>query len=205
MCGITGRIGNAFFDFQKFTDAIKHRGPNADGFYLNDLSTVQLGHRRLSILDLSTHANQPMVSACGRYVIVFNGEVYNFIEIRKQLQQFGYNFRTNSDTEVVLYAFHRWGHSCLDYFNGMWAMAIWDNLSNSLFLARDRFGIKPLYYVNKHDQFIFSSETNSFGSLFGFTKQFDLANVKKVITDSFALEGNAMTIFNDIKGRKIDE
>jgi asparagine synthase (glutamine-hydrolysing) len=204
MCGISGLIkfDNSqirFDQIKQFTDTLSHRGPDGTSVMLLNEDKVALGHTRLSILDVSSLANQPMTDIYGRYTIVYNGEVYNFIEIRRELEQFGYNFKTNSDTEVVLYAFHRWGYACLDYFNGMWAMAIWDNLSNSLFLARDRFGIKPLYYVNKQNQFIFSSETNSFGNLFGFDKQFDLANVKKVITDSFALEGNAMTIFNDIK------
>jgi asparagine synthase (glutamine-hydrolysing) len=204
MCGISGLIK---FDnsqigldqIKQFTDTLSHRGPDGTSVILLNEDKVALGHTRLSILDVSSIANQPMTDIYGRYTIVYNGEVYNFIEIRKQLEQFGYNFKTNSDTEVVLYAFHRWGHACLDYFNGMWAMAIWDNLSNVLFLARDRFGIKPLYYVKKQNQLIFSSETNSFGNLFGFTKQFDLSNVKKVIADSFSLEGNAMTIFSDIK------
>jgi asparagine synthase (glutamine-hydrolysing) len=204
MCGISGLIkfDNSQIGFDQikhFTDTLSHRGPDGTSVILLNEDKVALGHTRLSILDVSSIANQPMTDIYGRYTIVYNGEVYNFIEIRRQLEQFGYNFKTNSDTEVLLYAFHRWGHACLDYFNGMWAMAIWDNLSNSLFLARDRFGIKPLYYVNKQNQFIFSSETNSFANLFDFTKQFDLANVKKAITDSFALEGNAMTIFNDIK------
>lgn len=204
MCGISGLIkfDNSqigFDQIKQFTDTLSHRGPDGTSVILLNEDKVALGHTRLSILDVSSLANQPMTDIFGRYTIVYNGEVYNFIEIRKQLEQFGYNFKTNSDTEVVLYAFHRWGHACLDYFNGMWAMAIWDNLSNSLFLARDRFGIKPLYYVKKQNQLIFSSETNSFGNLFGFTKHFDLSNVKKVIADSFSLEGNAMTIFSDIK------
>jgi len=188
-----------FDQIKQFTDTLSHRGPDGTFCMLLNEDKVALGHARLSILDVSPLANQPMTDIFGRYTIVYNGEVYNFIEIRKQLEQFGYNFKTNSDTEVVLYAFHRWGHACLDYFNGMWAMAIWDSLSNSLFLARDRFGIKPLYYVKNKNQLIFSSETNSFGNYFGFAKQFDLANIKKVITDSFVLEEKAMTIFNDIK------
>lgn len=203
MCGISGLIkfDNSqigFDQIKQFTDTLSHRGPDGTSVMLLNEDKVALGHTRLSILDVSSIANQPMTDIFGRYTIVYNGEVYNFIEIRNQLEQYGYNFKTNSDTEVVLYAFHRWRQDCLDYFNGMWAMAIWDNLSNSLFLARDRFGIKPLYYVKKQNQFIFSSETNSFVNLFGFAKHFDLANIKKVISDSFALEGNAMTIFNDI-------
>ncbi len=204
MCGISGLIKFdnsqiSFDEIKQFTETLAHRGPDGTSVILLNEDKVALGHTRLSILDVSSLANQPMTDVFDRYTIVYNGEVYNFIEIRKQLEQFGYKFKTNSDTEVVLNAFHRWGHACLDYFNGMWAMAIWDNLSNSLFLARDRFGIKPLYYVKKQNQFIFSSETNSFGNLFGFSKQFDLSNVKKVIADSFSLEGNAMTIFSDIK------
>jgi asparagine synthase (glutamine-hydrolysing) len=204
MCGISGLIkfNNSqigFDQIKQFTDTLSHRGPDGTSVILLNEDKVALGHTRLSILDVSSLANQPMTDIYGRYTIVYNGEVYNFIEIRRELEQFGYNFKTNSDTEVVLYAFHRWGHACLDYFNGMWAMAIWDNLSNSLFLARDRFGIKPLYYVKKQDQFIFSSETNSFSHIAGFKKQFDLENIKKAMNDSFALEGNGKTIFSDIK------
>jgi asparagine synthase (glutamine-hydrolysing) len=203
MCGISGIIqidGSKIVceNFKKFNDSLRHRGPDGSAIMLLNEDKVAFGHTRLSILDVSSNANQPMTDIFGRYTIVYNGEVYNFIELRRQLERLGYNFLTSSDTEVVLYAFHKWGPACLDYFNGMWAIAIWDSLSNSLFLARDRFGIKPLYYLKKQTQFVFSSETNSFGNLFGFTKQYDLVNVKKVINDSFALEGNAKTIFNDI-------
>lgn len=162
MCGITGRIGKSNFDFQKFTDAIKHRGPNADGFFLNELSTVQLGHRRLSILDLSTHANQPMVSACERYVIVFNGEVYNFKELQ---QEYNLTCSTTSDTEVILELFVKVGIKTPALLNGMFAFAIYDKQNDTTFIARDHIGIKPLFYSLNTDGFTFSSELKSFKAI----------------------------------------
>lgn len=162
MCGITGRIGKSVFDFQKFTDAIKHRGPNADGFYLNNLSTVELGHRRLSILDLSTHANQPMESACGRYVIVFNGEVYNFKELQ---QEYNLTCSTTSDTEVILELFVKVGVKTPALLNGMFAFAIYDKQNDTTFIARDHIGIKPLFYSLNTDGFTFSSELKSFKAI----------------------------------------
>jgi asparagine synthase (glutamine-hydrolysing) len=141
------------------SESLKHRGPNAQGYFSN--GNIGMGALRLSILDLSDKGNQPMFSKDKRFCIVYNGEVYNYIEIRNELKP-KYDFISNSDTEVVLYSFIEWGESCLNKFNGMFAFAILDIDNNVLFLARDRFGIKPLYYYLSRDAFIFSSELKSF-------------------------------------------
>ncbi|MBS1637915.1 MAG: asparagine synthase (glutamine-hydrolyzing) [Bacteroidetes bacterium] len=169
MCGITG-IAGIHSDPEKrrsavkaMTDSISHRGPDAEGIWQDH--DVCLGHRRLSIIDLSEAGNQPFFSQDNRYVIVYNGELYNFRELKLELQraQFGsgqvpYIFKTNTDTEVILVAYMRWGKECLNYFNGMFAFAIWDTQEKHLFVVRDRLGVKPLYYSFINGQFIFASE-----------------------------------------------
>jgi asparagine synthase (glutamine-hydrolysing) len=132
-----------------------HRGPDFTGKWLEE--GVALGHNRLSIIDLSKSANQPFFDETKRYTIVFNGEIYNYIELRKKLES-SYNFQTNSDTEVLLAAFIFWGKDCLKYLNGMFSFAIYDSESKSLFAARDRFGVKPFFYHKSNDSFYFSSE-----------------------------------------------
>jgi len=162
MCGIAGILLHtpnpaAPVHVKKMTDAIAHRGPDGDGFWSNEKNTVHLGHRRLSIIDLSSHAAQPMHFA-NRYQIVYNGEIYNYIEIRSFLQNKGYRFSTQSDTEVVLAAYDLWKEKCLQQFDGMFAFAIWDDKEEKLFAARDRFGEKPFYYYEDEGNFIFASE-----------------------------------------------
>jgi asparagine synthase (glutamine-hydrolysing) len=157
MCGIVGIIG----DYKELQlDAMlasqHHRGPDATGKYF-EAEFAALGHNRLAIIDLSSKSNQPFVDNSGRYVIVFNGEIYNYIEIKAALQS-QYDFKTESDTEVLLAAFIIYGTSCLERFNGMFAFAIWDNQEKKLFAARDRFGVKPFYYSIKNNSFYFSSE-----------------------------------------------
>ncbi len=136
-----------------------HRGPDAEGVYSK--GALGLGHRRLSILDLNVRSQQPMSTSDGRFTIVFNGEIYNYIELRKTLQNQRYQFKTDSDTEVLLVLFSREGPHCLHKLNGMFAFAIWDERHRSLFLARDRLGIKPLYYVETADGMVFASEIKS--------------------------------------------
>jgi len=127
-----------------------------------------LGHRRLSILDLSPLGHQPMCTQDGRYWIVFNGEVYNYIELRAELEKLGHSFISRTDTEVILAAYRQWGESCLSRFNGMWAFAIYDSHAKTLFLARDRFGVKPLYYwISPEGFFAFASEIKQFTVLPG--------------------------------------
>jgi asparagine synthase (glutamine-hydrolysing) len=138
------------------TDALEHRGPDDEGFY--DDGPLGMGFRRLAILDLSPAGHQPMHSACGRYVITFNGEIYNFIELRSELESAGHTFGTESDTEVILAAFRHWGTGCFARFNGMWALCIWDKQERLLTFSRDRFGIKPLYIAHRQDRWLLGSE-----------------------------------------------
>lgn len=158
MCGITGIHGKvdgaAWAAARRMTASLAHRGPDAEGHWTDDQHVV-LGHRRLSILDTSDAANQPMVSWCGRYVLAFNGEVYNYRELRDELD---YPFQTSGDTEVVLAALREWGTAALHRFNGMFALALWDTAEERLLLARDRMGIKPLYVATVEDGLVWASE-----------------------------------------------
>lgn len=161
MCGIVG-IFNLNGEpvtpaiLRKMADSIAHRGPDGEGFYID--SFIGLGHRRLAVIDLSPAGHQPMLSEDGNFVITYNGEVYNFKELRVELEGYGYRFRSQTDTEVILYAYVHWGPKCLHRFNGMYAFAIWDKTRQELFLARDRYGIKPFYYTRIGQTFIFASE-----------------------------------------------
>ena len=158
MCGVAGFISKSYNkkDLKKMTDALSHRGPDASGHFFDQDKGIALGHRRLSILDLSDYANQPMSSHCGRYVMVYNGEVYNFKEIANRLKKT--NWKTSSDSEVILEAFVAWGIDFVHQLNGMFAIAIYDKKEDKLFLFRDRMGIKPLYYFYNNKDLIFSSE-----------------------------------------------
>ncbi len=162
MCGIAGLITRPDTIADQtliglMTRQLSHRGPDADGGWAEE--NVALGHRRLSIIDLTDGANQPLSSADGRYVITFNGEIYNYQAIRQQLTD--YPFQTNSDTEVILAAYERWGAACVDHFNGMFAFAIWDRHTKELFAARDRLGKKPFYYYHDEHVFVFASEVRA--------------------------------------------
>ena len=161
MCGIVGEIN---FSNQKAKEAnittmmhsIKHRGPDDEGVFIDD--GVGLGFVRLSILDLSKAGHQPMFNDDKSLVIIYNGEIYNYIELREELKQKGFSFRSNSDSEVVLKAYEAWGEECLDKFNGMWAFVIYNIKTKEIFGARDRFGIKPFYYYLDNERFLFASE-----------------------------------------------
>jgi asparagine synthase (glutamine-hydrolysing) len=204
MCGITGiyHLNNAEIELnalKQFNDSLSNRGPDGSGYELFYHNTIGLAHRRLSILDLSECGKQPMSYADKRYWITYNGEVFNFLEIRTELKAKGYQFNSESDTEVILAAYAEWGRRCLDKFNGMWAFAIWDDLEKELFLARDRFGIKPLYYLYLPGKiFAFSSETRAFKYLQGFQRTFDDALLEHNMEDSYALEGLGYTPFKHI-------
>lgn len=161
MCGIAGILSWNDKDnsaiVQRMTQALTHRGPDAYGQWNN--GNVALGHRRLSIQDTSSSANQPMHDVSGRYTIVFNGEIYNFQKLQKALMQYGYEFKTHGDTEVILNAWHHWGLDALSYFEGMFAFTLWDDQEKVLYLVRDRFGEKPLYYFTlPHNGVVFASE-----------------------------------------------
>ncbi|WP_051289258.1 asparagine synthase (glutamine-hydrolyzing) [Chryseobacterium daeguense] len=160
MCGIAGLIykSSALVEAQtlkSMTDKMSHRGPDAEGFYVH--KNLGLGHRRLSIIDISASANQPFFWK-DKHVLIFNGAIYNYVEIREELGQNGYSFATTSDTEILLAAYDFWGEDCVSKFNGMWSFAIFDKQKNKLFCSRDRFGIKPFYYYTDKDKFIFASE-----------------------------------------------
>ena len=159
MCGIAGIVSfnNETVDgarIRSMTDAMGHRGPDADGFFIE--GGIALGHRRLSIIDLSTAANQPFTDNSHRYQIVFNGEIYNYEELKAKLPE--YAFRTTSDTEALLAAYIKWGADCLQYLRGMFAFFIWDRQEKEIFIARDRMGVKPLYYYMDNDRLVFASE-----------------------------------------------
>lgn len=139
------------------TDAVAHRGADGEGFRINASNNVGFGHRRLAILDLSDAGKQPM-HYLSRYTITYNGELYNYIELKEDLQQKGYSFRTQTDTEVILAAYDCWKEQCLQQFDGMYAFAIWDEQDQTIFTARDRFGEKPFYYFFDGEQFLFASE-----------------------------------------------
>ncbi|GAB1354788.1 hypothetical protein MASR1M12_35270 [Erysipelotrichia bacterium] len=175
MCGITGFFNpESNFDPQPFleiaTNSLAHRGPDASGTWVTG-NLAGLGHRRLSIIDLSESANQPMVSGNGRFVIAFNGEIYNFATVRKQLEDCGTIFKSNSDTEVVIEAFATWGTECVSRFIGMFAFAIFDLRDQRLFLCRDRAGVKPLHYFWDGHFFAFASEIRALREYPAFRKQ----------------------------------
>lgn len=156
MCGICGAVTKYPIDIMQMTQTLHHRGPDHQGvFQENQLS---LGHARLSILDLSTSAHQPMESQDGQFIIVYNGEVYNFSQLKQELEQIGHTFKTHSDTEVIIEGFSAWGVRLFEKLNGMFAFAVYDKARQQLYIARDRFGIKPLYYYEQNYQLIFGSE-----------------------------------------------
>jgi asparagine synthase (glutamine-hydrolysing) len=169
MCGIAGyfSFNNKFSkeDLAAMTNALSRRGPDAEGFFANEF--VGLGHRRLSILDLSTSANQPMTSSCGQYIMVYNGEVKNFKEIAHELCHTNpkLTLKTSSDTEVIIEAYAQWGEKFIEKLNGMFAIVIYNKQNDELFVARDRMGIKPIYYYKDEHNFIFASELKSFKQL----------------------------------------
>lgn len=173
MCGITGIY---HYDtsrdvdpavLKKMTDSLVHRGPDGEGYYIKN--NIGLGHRRLSIIDLQT-GDQPMYSGDGNIALIFNGEIYNYIELREELKKSGYVFHTTSDTEVIIISYRHWGVECLTKFNGCWAFALWDESKKQLFLSRDRIGEKPLYYSVLENTFVFGSEIKSLLA-FGIARQ----------------------------------
>lgn len=161
MCGISGIINrnNLLVDENKIkmmNNLISHRGPDDEGVFFSN--NFAFGHRRLSILDLSADGHQPMHYLDEKYTITYNGEIYNYLEIREELTAYGYAFKSDTDTEVILASYDKWGQECVQKFNGMWAFAIYDKEKNIIFCSRDRFGIKPFYYTEVNQKFIFGSE-----------------------------------------------
>lgn len=162
MCGIFGTVNYRISreDFQHQLDKIKHRGPDGYGIWENRNGNVKLGHRRLAIIDTDSRSNQPMLFG-NRYAIVFNGEIYNYIEIKKELQQKGIQFVTESDTEVLLHLLLQEGPHALNKLNGMWSLVLYDEQEQTFLISRDRIGKKPLYYIRDGEQFAFASEMKS--------------------------------------------
>lgn len=165
MCGIVGVLSKEpqqrqEFEFQliKMRDTMKHRGPDGSGVWISNDCKVGFGHRRLSIIDLSEAGKQPMSNYEGNIWITFNGEIYNHLEIRKELESLGYKYHSGTDTETIIYAYQQWGIDCLNKFNGMFAIGLWDDRQKTLYLIRDRIGIKPLYYIYTGNSLLFASE-----------------------------------------------
>jgi asparagine synthase (glutamine-hydrolysing) len=182
MCGIAGIFNLTgqpveHHDVRAITRVLAHRGPDGEGIYTS--GPIGLGHRRLAILDLTESGKQPMPCVEGRYLVTFNGEIFNFVELRRELEASGHRFHSESDTEVIGHAYHRWGADCVLRFNGMWAFAIWDTERRELFLSRDHFGIKPLFYLAEPGRFAFASELKSFVHLPQFTarENHDVMNI----------------------------
>ena len=164
MCGITGilNLDGAPVSpviLRKMTDAVAHRGPDGEGFFAD--GPAGLGHRRLAIIDLTPAGHQPMLTRDGRYALSYNGEIYNFQELRAELEALGHQFHSRTDSEVLLNAYAQWGERALERLNGMFAFAIWDKQAKCLFLARDRYGVKPLYYARTGTTFLFGSEAKA--------------------------------------------
>lgn len=159
MCGIAGILGSNWevTQLESMVHAQRHRGPDGEGIYVDPKNLIGLGHNRLSIIDLSEAGSQPMRSNSGRFVAVLNGEIYNYLELREELEK-DFRFRSRSDTEVLLAAYEKWGQDCLRRLIGMFAFAIWDENDKTAFIARDRFGVKPLYYHEWNGAFFFASE-----------------------------------------------
>ncbi len=204
MCGIAGIVdfrGNAVepAEISRLTNLLAHRGPNGAGTWFSADRDVAFGHRRLAIIDPGAGGYQPMLSDDGRHVIVFNGEIYNFLELRRELEAQGAIFRTQSDTEVILAAWRAWQEGMLSRFNGMWALAIYDTHTRELFLARDRFGIKPLLYAASPERFVFASEQRALvrSDLFGTSLDVDVA--RRLMLDPFGVEGSERTLCQEVR------
>lgn len=196
MCGILGSIPSLPREkFQKGLNAIAHRGPNGEGYWSDNI--VQLGHRRLSILDLSEAGNQPMEFE--DFLIIFNGEIFNFLEIRTELKNYGYVFKTESDTEVLLRAYDKWGIDGFNKFNGMWAFALYNKKDRSVILSRDRFGIKPLYYHFSNGQLIFGSEVQALHKILGPNQEEDANVMRSIAQGKFTWHGGTQTYLKNVK------
>jgi asparagine synthase (glutamine-hydrolysing) len=200
MCGIAGLIhlnGEPVSPviLKKMTDAIAHRGPDGEGHWIE--GNVGIGHRRLAIIDLSPAGHQPMITGDYRYVLSYNGEIYNYREIRSELETHGYSFRSQADSEVVLNALVHWGPDALLKFNGMFGLALWDRKEQTLLLARDRYGIKPLYYARQGQSFAFGSEQKAITAQPAFKKELN----KKALLEYFTFQNifTDQTLLEDVR------
>lgn len=203
MCGIVGGISKQFKNdgvARLMLSGIKHRGPDGQDTFFDSDKNIFFGHTRLAIIDLSELGKQPMFikskKTGSRLWITFNGEIYNYQEIKKELLVEGYEFKSTTDTEVILAAFDNWGVNCVDKFRGMFAFAIWDEQVGEIYLFRDRFGVKPLYYYKKDDDFVFSSELKSIYAFPSFTKNINLEAVALYFQYGYIAAPH--TIFNNV-------
>jgi asparagine synthase (glutamine-hydrolysing) len=199
MCGICGiyNFKNAPVDkglLKSMTTIMKHRGPDGSGFYLS--GNVGMGHRRLSIIDVEG-GGQPIANEDGNIHVVFNGEIYNYIELKEELLKSDHRFKTQSDTEVIVHAYEEWGEECVNRFNGIFAIGLWDNINQTLFLARDHLGVKPLYYHLDGERFIFASEIKSLLIEPGCPREVNLASLARLFT--FRYVPSPDTMFRDIR------
>ncbi|MDE5452985.1 asparagine synthase (glutamine-hydrolyzing) [Bradyrhizobium sp. CSA112] len=204
MCGIAGIMnlrGHAVdpAEISRLTNLVAHRGPFGEGIWFSENRDLAFGHRRLAIIDPGEGGYQPMASADGRHVIVYNGEIYNFLELRRELEAQGAIFRSQSDTEVILAAWRVWQEGMLTRFNGMWALAIFDTQTEELFLARDRFGIKPLLYALTPERFVFASEQRALvrSGLINVSPDIDVA--RRLMLDAFGIEGSERTLCREVR------
>lgn len=200
MCGIAGifNLDGAPVQIEILRgmgEIMAHRGPDDSGLFAQ--GSIGLAHRRLSIIDLSPLGHQPMWTVDGRFGITYNGEVYNYVELKKELAQLGHTFRSNSDTEVILEAYREWGEKCVTHFNGMFAFAIWDRVNRNLFLARDRLGVKPLYYFCNGRVFLFASEIKALLQHPGLWARPNRTAIREYVDYSFTL--GAATWFEGVK------
>ena len=203
MCGITGIVEAQSSEPQinesilkSMSDVIIHRGPDSDGQWISPGRKCGLAFRRLAIIDLSSNGNQPMTTEDGRYTIVFNGEIYNHEEIRRELEERGYKYRSRTDTETILYGYKEFGKDIVTKMNGMWGFAIWDDREKELFCARDRIGIKPFYFYNQNGRFIFGSEIKSILQHPSVSKELNLEELPNYL--NFGMSGNRNSLFKNI-------
>ncbi len=204
MCGIVGiwewntkTISDTGFD--RLVDTLTYRGPGSRGTWQDEKMGVRLGHRRLAVFDLTDRGAQPMSYAGERYWITFNGEIYNYLELREELSRLGHTFRSTGDTEVLLAAYAQWGQACQLKFNGIWALAIWDRKTQQLFLSRDNFGIKPLHYIRTDQYFAFASEMKAFLALPQFQVNFDEDLITETLTNINGLEATEHCLLRGVK------
>ena len=201
MCGISGwflkqSATRADSDLYAMADRIEHRGPDDRGYYFDRERGVAFAHNRLSIIDLSPAGHQPMASDDGSVVLSYNGELYNFLDLRRELEGLGHQFHSRSDSEVVLHAFIEWGPACLDRFNGMFAFAIWSARDGKLLLARDPLGMKPLYYAAlPGDQgFVFASEIKAFLALPDFKVKINRDALNQFLEFGYTFDDHATSL-----------
>lgn len=200
MCGIAGIIKKQNSsvereEIRKMNDAMAHRGPDSEGIYID--GSIGFGHRRLSIVDLSDGGKQPMVSSDQRFVLVFNGEIYNYIELKETLQKEEAVFYTGTDTEVIIEAYRYWGKECTRYFNGMWSLVLYDAVQKQVFFSRDRFGVKPLYMYESDEEMIFASEIKCITAIRPEEKMADITQIARYLR-GLQEDADAHTFYKNI-------